>query len=38
MIFKENLNEEDYIIVDYFLESKSSLRNGAWNLAIGQSV
>lgn len=38
MIFKETLNENNYIIVDYFLESRTSLRNAAWNLAIGQSV
>jgi ribulose-bisphosphate carboxylase large chain len=38
MIFKEEINKNDYIIVKYFLESKTSLRTAAWSLAIGQSV
>jgi len=38
MIFKEEVNRNDYIIVKYFLESKTSLRSAAWSLAIGQSV
>jgi ribulose-bisphosphate carboxylase large chain len=38
MIFKEKLNEQDYIIVKYYLESETNLRDAAWNLAIGQSV
>jgi ribulose-bisphosphate carboxylase large chain len=37
-IFKDYVNEHDYIIVDYFLESKTNLCDAAWNLAIGQSV
>lgn len=39
-IFK-NLNDidvEDYIRVSYFLESKTTLKSAAWELAIGQSV
>jgi ribulose 1,5-bisphosphate carboxylase large subunit-like protein len=39
-IFK-NWNEidvEDYILVTYFLESKTTLKAAAWELAIGQSV
>jgi ribulose-bisphosphate carboxylase large chain len=38
MIFKEELSKSDYILVDYYLEAKTTLRNAAWNLAIGQSV
>lgn len=38
MIFKESINREDYIVVTYYLESQTSLRDAAWNLAIGQSV
>ena len=38
MIFRNVINENDYIIVDYFLESRTSLRDAAWSLAIGQSV
>jgi ribulose 1,5-bisphosphate carboxylase large subunit-like protein len=38
MIFKQEVNRNDYIIVKYFLESKTSLRSAAWSLAIGQSV
>ena len=37
-IFKDHVNKHDYIIVDYFLESKTNLCDAAWNLAIGQSV
>ena len=32
------INKENYFIVDYFLESTKSLRDAAWQLAIGQSV
>jgi ribulose-bisphosphate carboxylase large chain len=37
-IFREELDPEKYILVRYFLESKKTLRDAAWNLAIGQSV
>lgn len=39
-IFKkeEEINKEDYFIVDYFLESNKNLKDGSWQLAIGQSV
>jgi ribulose-bisphosphate carboxylase large chain len=37
-IFRKSVNNEKYIIVDYFLKSKTSLRDAAWALAIGQSV
>jgi len=39
-IFKSfhELNPEKYFFVTYFLESVTSLRDAAWNLAIGQSV
>jgi hypothetical protein len=32
------INKDNYFIVDYFLESTKSLRDAAWQLAIGQSV
>ena len=40
MIFKKEneINLEDYIVVDYYLASKTSLKTAAWELAIGQSV
>lgn len=38
MIFRENVDQEKYFIVEYFLESSTTLRDAAWNLAIGQSV
>lgn len=37
-IFRKECNKEKYFIVTYFLESETSLRDAAWNLAIGQSV
>lgn len=38
MIFKQEINKENYILVKYYLESITTLRDAAWNLAIGQSV
>ena len=40
MIFKnkEDINQRDYFFVTYFLQSKTTLKDAAWNLAIGQSV
>ena len=35
---KKDLDLNKYFIVNYYLESKSSLKEAAWNLAIGQSV
>ena len=38
-VFRESLdNPEDYFVVDYYLESTTTLRDAAWSLAIGQSV
>jgi len=37
-LFRKEIEEEKNIIVTYYLESKTSLRDAAWNLAIGQSV
>ena len=37
-IFRDKLNENKYLIAEYFLEAKTSLRKAAWDLAIGQSV
>lgn len=37
-IFTQEINYENYFIVKYYLKGKSSLRNAAWNLAIGQSI
>jgi ribulose-bisphosphate carboxylase large chain len=38
MIFKSSLNVSEYIIATYELEGKDSLKDAAWELAIGQSV
>jgi ribulose-bisphosphate carboxylase large chain len=38
MIFKETVNLHEYFIATYDLEGKNSLRDAAWELAIGQSV
>jgi ribulose-bisphosphate carboxylase large chain len=35
---EEEIDSRNYFIVDYYLESKTSLREAAWNLAIGQSI
>jgi ribulose-bisphosphate carboxylase large chain len=35
---KEKINLEDYFIVKYYLEGKTSMREASWNLAIGQSI
>ena len=35
---KNELDLQKYFIVKYFLESKTTLEDAAWNLAIGQSV
>jgi len=39
-IFKgqSQINSENYFFVKYYLESKTTLRDAAWQLAIGQSV
>ena len=37
-IFRENIDTDKYILVRYFLESRTTLRDAAWSLAIGQSV
>ena len=37
-IFRRRVNEEKYIICEYELSSKTTLRDAAWALAIGQSV
>jgi len=37
-IFNKDINREKYFIVKYFLKGKSSVREAAWNLAIGQSI
>jgi ribulose-bisphosphate carboxylase large chain len=37
-IFTKEVDLNKYFIVTYFLESKTSLREAAWNLAIGQSI
>ena len=37
-IFTKDININNYFIVTYFLEAKTSLREAAWNLAIGQSI
>ena len=37
-IFQTEVDPEKYIVVSYFLSSKTTLRDACWNLAIGQSV
>jgi len=37
-IFKKQIDEDKYFIVTYDLASQTTLRDAAWNLAIGQSV
>ena len=35
---KKDIDLDKYFIVNYYLKSKSSLKEAAWNLAIGQSI
>lgn len=35
---ESEFKKDDYFIVTYFLESANTLRDAAWNLAIGQSI
>jgi len=37
-IYRSECDLENYFVVDYYLESKTTLAEAAWNLAIGQSV
>ena len=37
-IFTKEIDYNKYFIVKYFLKGKTSLRDAAWNLAIGQSI
>lgn len=37
-IFREKYDIEKYFVVTYNLKSETNLRDGSWNLAIGQSV
>jgi ribulose-bisphosphate carboxylase large chain len=37
-IFQPDFKSDNYFIATYFLESKTTLRDAAWELAIGQSV
>jgi ribulose-bisphosphate carboxylase large chain len=37
-IFNKDLDKEKYFVVKYFLKGRTSLREAAWNLAIGQSI
>lgn len=38
MIWVDQIDRNKYLVAKYFLESTVSLKNAAWNLAIGQSV
>ncbi len=38
LVFTEEINKDDNIIATYFLESKTTIEQAAWELAIGQSV
>ena len=37
-IFTERIDLDRYFIVKYYLKGRTSLRDAAWNLAIGQSI
>ena len=37
-IYRSECDLDNYFVVDYYLESKTTLAEAAWNLAIGQSV
>jgi ribulose-bisphosphate carboxylase large chain len=37
-IQESEIIKDNYFIVDYYLEAKNSLRDAAWNLAIGQTI
>lgn len=37
-LFDKNTNKETHFIAEYFLKSKTNLKNASWELAIGQSV
>ena len=37
-IFKTTLNLQQYIIVKYYVESKISIKDAAYNIAVGQSI
>ena len=38
LIFVNNVDVEQNVIATYFLQSKTTLADAAWNLSIGQSV
>lgn len=38
MIFVDSIDTRKYFVAKYFMQSSVSLRDAAWNLAIGQSV
>lgn len=37
-IYRQELDKDDYIIATYYLESKTSLWDAAYNIAVGQSI
>jgi len=37
-IFSQEIDRNKYFIVKYFLKGRTSLKDAAWNLAIGQSI
>ena len=37
-IFVNEIDQQKYIIVDYYVESKTSVRDAAYNIAVGQSI
>ena len=37
-IFTKEIDSEKYFVVKYFLKGRTSVRDAAWNLAIGQSI
>ena len=37
-IFKDSIDNQKYIIVDYYVESKTTVKDAAYNIAVGQSI
>lgn len=38
MIYRQDVNKDEYMLAEYYLKSQKTLHDAAWGLAIGQSV
>ena len=38
LVFRSNINVDDYVEATYYLKSATTLKDAAWDIAIGQSV